>query len=202
MMNKTANVNFSYSVFNANGEEVISDMVTMNLCENDLQEVAEVMKSNGGYPVEMVELISLSDMLYDRIMMDEVERRFPDEENYGDWSCQIQEDMPAELIAAADQYVNYKDVDVTYYIWRNAMEERGIFKTAIPREEFNVLQDSVRSNTTGENDFDHLKKFAPEIYDKLAGSIIESINIDCIKEFGRTFPLSLREFPYQIYEHI
>lgn len=192
---------FNYRVFK--GDDMVADeSVALSLSENEIKKVAAVMQSNGGFPVDMCELENLSDRLIDEIYINELTRLFPDEEDLGDFDVEVDDAMPSDLCEAAEQYIQYKDVDQTFYLDVDGREVKQSFGLRVSQHAFHQMVEVVKSGKHDTSDFDTLKEQAPEAYKEMSELIFEWADKYCMSVYGEPKACRLKEFPYQVYESL
>ena len=198
---KTVEVLVNYRVYKGE-ERVANETLKRTITDKEIKEVASIMERNGGYPVKMCELESLSNQIIEDIYIDEVTSLFPDEEEYDDYYVELDENMPQDLLMAAQRYVKYKDVDVSFYLDVDGSEVRSSFLLRITQNAFDKMSEAVLSGPHDKSDFDVLKEHAPEAYKEMTDLIFEWAYKLCIRDYGEAKPCILKEFPYQVYENL
>ena len=181
---------------------VADEMLKHSVTDEEIKEVAAIMERNGGYPVEMRELEKLSDQILEDIYIDEITRLYPDEEDYDDYYVELNEVMPQNLLMAAQQYIKYKDVDVTFYLDVEGSEVSSSFLLRVTQNAFDKMREVAKSGPHYKSDFDVLKEQAPEAYKEMSDLIFEWAYKLCIRDYGEAKPCVLKEFPYQVYENL
>jgi len=198
---RTVEILVNYRVYK--GEEMVADeMLKHSVTDEEIKEVAAIMERNGGYPVEMRELEKLSDQILEDIYIDEITRLYPDEEDYDDYYVELNEVMPQNLLMAAQQYIKYKDVDVTFYLDVEGSEVSSSFLLRVTQNAFDKMREVAKSGPHYKSDFDVLKEQAPEAYKEMSDLIFEWAYKLCIRDYGEAKPCVLKEFPYQVYENL
>lgn len=199
---KNFSIPFSFTLFN--GESILcSDIINASLSEADVKAVASaMMQRNGGHPVELVDAGTLTDKISDQIINDVLVVRFPDLESYDDVYVELQGDMPAELVAAADEYITVKSADVKYYASVDGKEYDGIAPLGLTPAVFNAMVEAASKNHQGLSDFDFLKEEAPEAYDQILDWTKEWAFKENMSRHGVMVDAEIREFPLQVYERL
>ena len=189
---------FSYVVING-GEIIAQDILTIGLSEKEIRHIAAVMDKNGGHPVEMAALESLTDKIEEDIFMNKIPELLPEEVELDNIYVQIQGKMPDELVEAADRYVRMKTVSITYYLQKDGEEIKREAGFGISPADFNAMRKAILSGETRETDFALLKDLFPGEYRRVAELVEEWAFKECVTQFGRPLPTTLKEFPYQVY---
>ena len=199
---KTTKVCFNYFIYDGDDEEVANDLLELELDKENLMEVASIMEEHGGYPVEMCELQSLESWILDTIYEDEFERLFPDVEDFDGYYVEIAQDMPQELILAAQEYIKYRDVDQTFYLDMNGTEVKSSFLLRVSQSAFDKMREAVLSGPHDKSDFEVLKEQAPDAYQEISELVFEWAFKYSVREYGEPKLCILKEFPYQVYENL
>lgn len=199
---KNFSIPFSFTLLN--GESVLcNDIFNASLSEADVKAVAAaMMQHNGGHPVELVDAGTIIDKVSDQIIGDVLIERFPDLECYDEVYVELQEDMPAELVAAADGYISSKAADVKYYASVDGKEYDGIAPLGLTPEVFNAMVEAASKDHHGLSDFDFLKEDAPEAYDQILDWTKEWAFKENMRIHGIKVDAEIREFPLQVYERL
>lgn len=197
----TTAVSFSYEI-RKNGEIIEHPMIDVEITQNEIQEVASIIENNGGYPVDMCELQSLSERIYEILFVDELTDRFPEEENFDSYEVILDEKAPEELIEKADELVKFKDVDQTFYLIVDGEEKSNSFLLQISNNAFRKMKEIAMNPAEGKTDFESLKEREPEVYAEVTGLIFEWAYKRSIHDYGEPKECILKEFPYQVYESI
>ena len=185
------------------GEEIVANETHKSVVtEKEVKEVASIMERNGGYPVEMCDLESLSDQILNDIYINEITSLFPDEKDFSDYHVELDETMPQDLRMAAQRYIKYKDVDLVFYLDVDGTEKRNSFLLQVTQNAFDKMREVVLSGPHNKTDFDVLKEKAPEAYKEMTELIYEWAYKLCVREYGEAKPCILKEFPYQVYENL
>lgn len=194
-------ITFSYDVIN--GSEIIAqETITVSLSEKEIRQVASAMDGNGGHPVEMAALESLTSKIEEDIYVNRLQRLIPDYADLDNVFVKLQEKMPAELVETADQYVRLKNVTIAYYLQKDGEEIKREGEFGISPTEFNAMRKAVLSGETRETDFALLKDLFPEEHRMVADLVEEWAFKESVTQFGRPIPIKLKEFPYQVYVNL
>jgi len=201
MKKKAMKICFNYRIFK--GEDVVADD-TVKVCvpEEEIKNAAAIMEKNGGYPVDMCELESISSLVLEDIYVKEIERLFPYEDDFEDYYVELYDSMPLDLRFAAQEYIKYKDVDQTFYLDVDGKEVRSSFLLRVTQNAFNKMVEVANSDKHDKADFDILKEYAPEAYKEMTELIFEWAFKYSIREYGEPKTCMLKEFPYQVYENL
>ena len=184
------------------GELVEKALTDKDFEEEDLKAVAEVLEKHGGYAVEMCELQELSEELTETIYTQELEEFFPDEDDCSCFEVCLCEEMPVELIEAADKYVKYKDVDQDFYLDVDGEEVKSSFLLRISNDAFCKMKKIVTSGSYEKSDFDMLKELEPEAYQEVAELVFEWAFKYSMRVYDAEKPCVLKNFPYQVYDNL
>ena len=194
----TNTISFSYTVLNGN-EIIAQEILTVKLTEKELRQVAEVMNANGGHQVELCALEKLSERLLDEIFTKQLPEILPKDTEWEDVFVQLQEEMPKELVEAADEYVPLKNVTISYYIQKDGSELKHEGEFGISPKAFAAMKKTALSEEKRDTDFELMKRLFPKEYDVVAELVKEYAFKECVRDFGQGFPAVLKEFPYQVY---
>ena len=192
---------FPYEIYK-DGELVEKALTDKDFEEEDLKAVAEVLEKHGGYAVEMCELQELSEELTETIYTQELEEFFPDEDGCSCFEVCLCEEMPVELIEAADKYVKYKDVDQDFYLDVDGEEVKSSFLLRISNDAFCKMKKIVTSGSYEKSDFDMLKELEPEAYQEVAELVFEWAFKYSMRVYDAEKPCVLKNFPYQVYDNL
>lgn len=193
---------FSYNVYVNNDLFRCNETVTLSLSEKEIRQVAAIMDGNGGHPVEMAALESLTEKIEENIYVSRLQESLPDDADLDSVFVQLQEKMPEELVEAADQYVRLKSVTIAYYFQKDGEEIKREGEFGISPTEFNAMRKAVLSGETRETDFALLKDLFPEEHRMVADLVEEWAFKESVTQFGRPLPIKLKEFPYQVYVNL
>ena len=194
----TNTISFSFTAFNGN-EAIAQDILTVKLTEKELRRVAEAMDANGGHPVELCTLEFLTERLLEQIYTKRLPDILPEDSEWNDIFVQLQEEMPQELVDAADKYVLMKNVTIPYYIQKDGSEMRreGVF--GVSPKAFAAMRKTALSEETRDTDFELMKRLFPKEYDEVAELVFENAFKECVRDYGQGYPTTIEEFPYQVY---
>jgi len=192
------NISFSFSVYNRN-EIIAQETMNYNVSEKQLREVAVVMDGNGGHRVELCALEDLITALEEEIYVKLLPDIVPEDVDYDNIYVQIQENMPEDLVAAADEFVRMKEVTIAYYIQKDGTElkREGLF--GISPKEYNAMRKTALSEEVRDTDFGLMKRLFPDEYYGIAELVEENAFKECVRDFGQGYPAVLKEFPYQVF---
>lgn len=197
----TKTISFSFAVLNGN-ETIAQENLNYKVSDKQLSEVAAAMNGNGGHRVDLCMLEDLTAALEEEIYVNRVPELVPEDVDYDNIYVQLQEEMPEELVAAADEYVRLKEVAISYYIQKDGGEikREGLF--GISPTEYNAMRKTAVSEEERDTDFGLMKKLFPQEYYKVAELVEEYSFKECVRDFGQGFPVVLKEFPYQVFLHL
>ena len=194
-------ITFSYDVIY--GSEIIArETITVSLSEKEIRQVASIMDKNGGHPVEMAALESLTEKIEEDIYVNKLQEILPEDADLDNVFVKLQENMPDELIEAADRNVRLKNVTIAYYLQKDGEEIKREADFGISPVEFNAMRKATLSGETRETDFALMKDLFPEEYGKVADLVEEWAYKESVTRFGRPLPVNLKEFPYQVYANL
>ena len=194
----TKTISFSYEVLNGN-TLIAQESISTKLSEKELREVATVMDNNGGHRVELCALEGLAARLEEEIYTMKLPEQLPEETEWENIFVRLQQDMPEELVAAADEFVRLKEVSIPYYVRRNMEEERREAKFGVSPKEYNAMKKVTLSKERKETDFETMKALFPVEYHKVAELVEEWGYKECVRDFGQAFPIALKEFPFEVF---
>lgn len=199
-MRKTFDIPFNYSLYNAD-VFVCSDTCVVKLSERDVRAVAQAMvETNGGHPVPLVDASTVADTVSDEIIGSQVMVKLPDLETFDGVLVELQEDMPAELVAAADGYISSKAADVRYYATVDGVRYDGTAPLGLPPEVFSRMVEAALMDHQGLTDFEFLSGYAPEAHALVLDWTREWAFKENLTRYGVKVDAVIREFPYQVYE--
>jgi len=194
----TKTISFSFNVLNGN-EIIAQETLNYPVSEKQLREVAAVMDGNGGHRVELCALEELTDALEEEIYVHRLPEILPEDTDYDGIFVQLQEDMPEDLVAAADEYVRLKEVTIPYYIQKDGAEIKREMLFGISAKEYNAMRKATLSEEERDSDFGLMKRLFPEEYFKVSELVEENAFKECVRDFGQGYPVVLKEFPYQVF---
>lgn len=201
MNQSTMVVRFAYEI-SKNGQVIDQPTIDFAVGQKDIQKLAKLMEDNGGYPVEMGALQSLSKKIYDKLYDEVFTKILPDEENFDDIDIYLDEEIPAELVEKADELVKHKDVEQPFYLLVDGEEKRFSIWMQISNTAFRKMKEIAMHPTEGKPDFESLKEREPEVYAELIDMIFECAYKCSIREYDAEKECVLKEFPYQVYASI
>ena len=120
----TKTISFSFNVLNGN-EIIAQETLNYKVNESQLRDVAAVMDGNGGHLVDLCALEGLTTALEEEIYVHRLPEILPEDTDYDGIFVQLQEDMPEELVAAADEYVRLKEVLLRTTFRKMALKSKG-----------------------------------------------------------------------------
>ena len=184
-----------YEVYNVNTDETIDrKSMWVEVTDRQIRELAQVMENNGGYAPEFSVFQHVYDYLCEECFMDYQENYAPDDEDFWDiYSIDLGEQLPDELLQAAEKYVRYKEVDIVYYYENDGEGKTGNAHVQLPSATYCTMVEAVRTKPSEREDFAHLKETSPEVYDEVKKLVANEAG-SAITNF------ILREFPYQVLE--
>jgi hypothetical protein len=202
-MKKT--IEFGFEVFNNESNETIySGSKEVEVSEQEIKEVAKIMQEHRGFAVDMCELSTLYDKVWEECMM-YYQNKCADPKADLDWddmTLELQENMPKGLIKAAEPFITVKVVDVCYYYMNEGREEKITVVTWIPSDVFWAMVDVVKTGRRDKPDFDLLKEVNEVAYHNV---IYCSLEVACKRMKGKhavnDVPY-LKEFPFEVYENV
>ena len=195
------NISFSFSVYNRN-EIIAQETLNYTVSEKQLHEVAAVMDGNGGHRVDLCALESLTTSMEEEIYVHRLSEILPEDTDYDGIFVKFQEEMPEELVAAADEYVRLKEVTIGYYIQKDGAEIKREMLFGISAKEYNAMRKTAISEEERDTDFGLMKRLFPEEYYKVAGLVEENAFKECVRDYGQAYPVVLKEFPYQVFMNL
>lgn len=194
----TKTITFSFNVLNGN-EIIAQETLNYKVAEQQLREVAAVMDGNGGHRVDLCALESLTAALEEEIYVHRLPEILSEDTDYDGIFVHLQEDMPEDLVAAADEYVRLKEVTIPYYIQKDGAEIKREMLFGISAKEYNSMRKAALSEEERETDFNLMKRMFPEEYFKVTELVEENAFKECVRDFGQGYPVVLKEFPYQVF---
>ena len=192
------NISFSFNVYNRN-EIIAKEMLNYKVSEKQLREIAAVMDGNGGNRVDLCALEGLTEAIEEEIYVHRLHEILSEDTDFDGIFVQLQEDMPEELVAAADEYVRLKEVTIAYYIQKDGTEIKREMLFGISAKEYNAMRKAAVSEEERDTDFGLMKRLFPDEYYKVAELVEENAYKESVRDFGQAYPVVLKEFPYQVY---
>jgi hypothetical protein len=144
-----------YEVYNVNTDETI-DRKTMEveLTDKQLREMAKVMENNGGFAPEFSVFQHVYDYLCEECFMDYQENYAPDDDEFWEKnSIDLGEQLPDELLQAAEKYVRHKEVNIIYYYEVEEEEKTGNALVRLPSATYQAFVEATMTKTTKKSDF-------------------------------------------------
>ncbi len=194
----TKTISFSFNVFNGN-EIIAQDSMKYKISEKELREVAAVMDGNGGHRVDLCALERLTAAIEEDIYVNRIPELVPDDVDYENVYVQLPEEMPEELVSAADEFVRLKEVTIVYYIQKNGEELKREGQFGISPKDYVAMKKTALSEDERESDFALMKKLYPREYHNVAELVEENGYKECVRDFEQGYPVVLREFPFQVF---
>ena len=184
------------------GKVIEDSMLQVEVTQAEIKEIAKKMESNGGFPVDTCELTNLSNRIYDTLYIDVLTEKFPGEENFDNYEFYLCDRVPEELIEKAEEFVMGKVVDQNFYLMVDGEEVRSSLNMGISHNAFQKMKEVIQKGPFDLSDFDRLKLYYPNVYEEVAGLILEWAYKYCIREYNEEKECILKEFSYQIYEDL
>ena len=197
----TKTISFSFDVFNGN-EIIAQDTLKYKLSEKELREVAAVMDGNGGHRVDLCTLEKLTAAVEEEIYVNRLPEIVPEDGDFEDVYVQLQEEMPEDLVNAADEYVRLKEVTIVYYIQKDGEELKREGQFGISPKDYTAMKKTALSEEDRESNFSLMKKLFPKEYHNVVELVEENGYKECVRDFGQAFPVVLREFPFQVFVNL
>lgn len=195
-------INFAYTL-TKKGEVIDQSTIEIEISQEEVVSVAEIMKRNGGYPVEMCALEDICEKIYNVLYIDVLCEMFPNEEITEDYMFDLDKKMPDEMVALAEKVVAFKNVDQMVYLKVDGTNEnKQMFRLQISNEAFYKMREIAMNASADKTDYENFKENAPEIYSEVSALAFECAYKYCMREYGEPKACVLREFPYQVYERI
>ena len=194
----TKTISFSFNVCNGN-EIIAQDSMKYKISEKELREVAAVMDGNGGHRVDLCALERLTAAIEEDIYVNHIPELVPDDVDYENVYVQLQEEMPEELVSAADEFVRLKAVTIVYYILKDGKELKREGQFGISPKDYAAMKKTALSEENRDSDFALMKKLFPKEYFNVAELVEENGYKECVRDFGQGYPVVLREFPFQVF---
>ena len=186
-----------------NGNAIIAqEILSVKLTEKELRQVAEVMDTNGGHQVELCALEKLTERLQEEIFTKQLPEILPEDTEWENIYVELQEDMPQELVEAADQYVRMKSVTFVYFIQKDGTELKREGEFGISPKAFAAMRKTALSEEARESDYELMQRLFPKEYEEVTELVKEYAFKECVRDFGQGFPAVLKEFPYQVYTNL
>lgn len=160
------------------------------------------MDENGGHRVELCALAGLKDALEEEIFMNQINDILPEDASCEDIYVELQEEMPEELVMAADEYVRLKEVTISYYIQKDGNEIKREGEFGISPKEYNAMRKTAVSEEERDTDFGLMSRLFPDEYHKVSELVEEYVFKECVRDLGQGFPAILKEFPYQVFMNL
>ena len=184
-----------YEVYDLNTDETIDrKSMEVEVTDKQLREIAKVMENNGGLAPEFSVFQDVYDYLCEECFMDYQENYAPDDEEFWEQnSIDLGEELPDELLQAAEIYVKHKEVNIIYYYEEEGVEKTGNALVQLPSATYKAMVEAAKTKLSEKEDFAHLKDTCPKVYDEVKKLVANEAG-DAITDF------ILKEFPYQVLE--
>lgn len=195
------NTTFIYTVENMVTGEKQTFEFDFDITDSWARYAAQVMEQNGGHPVELCTLTKLEEQLMDDILVWDVVNNFPDAD-IEDLDVYLQEEMPQELIDAAEKYLTEKLASVALYYNVNGEEVKSQCVMGLKPSIFNAMVEAVENHADTSTDFEFLKTFAPEAYKEIWYLAEEWGYKETTTRYGTPCPVEIREFPTEVYDQV
>ena len=193
MSKKTFSVD--YEVYNVNTNETVDrKRMEVELTDKQLQEMGKVMENNGGFAPEFSVFQHVYDYLCEESFKDYQEKYAPNDDEFWEKnSIDLGEQLPDELLQAAEKYVKHKEVNIIYYYEEEGEEKNGNALVWLPSATYQAMVETVRTKPSEKEDFAHLKDTCPNVYNEVKKLVANEAG-DAMTNF------ILKEFPYQVLE--
>ena len=184
-----------YEVYDLNTDETIDrKSMEVEVTDKQLREIAKVMENNGGLAPEFSVFQDVYDYLCEECFMDYQENYAPDDEEFWEQnSIDLGEELPDELLQAAEIYVKHKEVNIIYYYEEEGVEKTGNALVQLPSATYQAMVEAAKTKLSEKEDFAHLKDTCPKVYDEVKKLVANEAG-DAMTNF------ILKEFPYQVLE--
>ena len=168
--------------------------IEVNVTEKQLREMAKVIEDNGGFAPEFSVFQEVYDYLCEECFMDNQENYAPDDEEFWEkHSIDFDEQLPDELLQAAEKYVKFKEVNIIFYYEEDGEENNGNALVQLPSATYWAMVEEAKTKPSEIEDFEHLKDTCPKIYEDVKKLVANEAG-DAKTNFF------LKEFPYQVLE--
>ena len=175
-------------------ETIDRKSMEVEVTDKQLREMAKVMENNGGFAPEFSVFQDVYDYLCEECFMDYQENYAPDDEEFWEQnSIDLGEQLPDELLQAAEIYVKHKEVNIIYYYEEEGAEKTGNALVQLPSATYQAMVEAAKTKLSEKEDFAHLKDTCPKVYDEVKKLVANEAG-DAITDF------ILKEFPYQVLE--
>ncbi|MBP5387041.1 MAG: hypothetical protein J6Y97_06610 [Prevotella sp.] len=184
-----------YEIYNVNTNETIDRRsMEVRVSDKQLREIAQVMENNGGYAPELSVFQHIYNYLCEECIMDYQENYAPDDDEFWEnHTVDPSENLPDELLEAAEKYVKYKEVNIIYYYEEDGEEKTGNALVQLPVATYQAMVEAAKTKLSEKNDFAHLKEACPKVFDEVLRLVTnEAVNVKT--------SFILKEFPYQVLE--
>ena len=158
-----------YEVYDLNTDETIDrKSMEVEVTDKQLREIAKVMENNGGLAPEFSVFQDVYDYLCEECFMDYQENYAPDDEEFWEQnSIDLGEELPDELLQAAEIYVKHKEVNIIYYYEEEGVEKTGNALVQLPSATYQAMVEAAKTKLSEKEDFAHLKDTCPKVYDEV-----------------------------------
>ena len=182
-----------YEVYDLNTDETIDrKSMEVEVTDKQLREMAKVMENNGGFAPEFSVFQDVYDYLCEECFMDYQENYAPDDEEFWEQnSIDLGEELPDELLQAAEIYVKHKEVNIIYYYEEEGVEKTGNALVQLPSATYQAMVEAAKTKLSEKEDFTHLKDTCPKVYDEVKKLVANEAG-DAITDF------ILKESPYLV----
>ena len=184
-----------YEIYNVNTNETIDrKSMEVEVTDKQLREMAKVMENNGGYAPVFSAFLNIYGYLTEECINNYQEYYAPDDDEFWEKNTvDLGEELPEELLQAAEKYVKHKEVNIIFYYEEEGEEKTGNALVKLPTATFWTMVEAVKTKTSESDDFAHLKETFPKIFNE--------VRLLVAKEAGNAnADFILKEFPYQVLE--
>ena len=184
-----------YEVYNMDTNETIDRRsMTVEVTDKQLKEMAKVIENNGGYAPEFSVFQKMYEYLIEECFEDYQFKVDPDDEYFWEENdVDLGEEVPDELLQAAEKYVKFKEVNIIYYYKVEGEEKTGNALVKLPTATYWAMVEVAKTMPSEKENFAHLKDTCPKVYD-------EVIQLVANEAGDANTAFTLKEFPYQVLE--
>ena len=199
-----ANYSFNYQIKNNNGELVSANSFDVEVNDQLMADLVETMRTNGGFPVDMPQVQTLDDYIFDQAMNNIIvnEDTTADEHFWDDNHLEVEETLPSELIEAANKFIEGYDMLIDYFYILDGKEEHHADKFTITPSTFWAMVKAAPLVPRSVKPFDFLKTYDSKAYEEIANIVlVEAAFKYGMSRYGKNIGAYLKEFPYQVYDY-
>lgn len=200
-MNKTFTFNYSI-VYTLTNEVLSEESLDVTFTEDDIKELAEIMKQNGGYELPLIDMGSLDMRLGEAAMEVLPEKNIDEDLDWDHLTVKFEDRLPEDFLEAINAYVPEFEVTIDYYYHVGEKEKKVSVDWMMPRCYFDKMKAVALSPLNGMTPIDNMNKVDPTVVHAVNYYCLEKITPEMVEGINEGEEPYLKDFPWQIYEHL